>query len=136
MKLWEKLIETRLRCKTNVSENISGYMLGRFSIEAIHIIGSLMEKYMKKQKSLEMVFLDLEKAYDCVPRKMIWKTLNDRGIISRYIGAISDTVTSYTNIETSPHRSYNNNTTTIVITSTYIHNILIAQSIAITTIRG
>ncbi|XP_071727799.1 secreted RxLR effector protein 78-like [Rutidosis leptorrhynchoides] len=37
-----------------------------------------------------MVFLDLEKAYDCVPRKLIWKTLNIRVIPSRYIKAIMD----------------------------------------------
>ncbi|XP_071728115.1 secreted RxLR effector protein 78-like [Rutidosis leptorrhynchoides] len=49
-----------------------------------------MEKYREKQKGLEMVFLDLEKAYDSVPRKLIWKTLNVRGIPSRYIRAIMD----------------------------------------------
>ncbi|XP_071726965.1 uncharacterized protein [Rutidosis leptorrhynchoides] len=44
-------------------------------MEAIHIIRSVMEKYREMQKGLEMVFLDLEKAYDCVLRKLIWKTL-------------------------------------------------------------
>ncbi|XP_071700106.1 uncharacterized protein [Rutidosis leptorrhynchoides] len=43
-----------------------------------------MEKYRKKQKNLDMDFLDLEKAYDCVPRNLIWKTLNARSIPSRY----------------------------------------------------
>ncbi|XP_071698697.1 uncharacterized protein [Rutidosis leptorrhynchoides] len=65
MKLWERVIETRLRRVTNVSENQFGFMPGRSSIEAIHIIRNLMEKYREKQKNLEMVFLDLEKAYDC-----------------------------------------------------------------------
>ncbi|XP_071694385.1 secreted RxLR effector protein 78-like [Rutidosis leptorrhynchoides] len=37
-----------------------------------------------------MAFLDLEKAYDSVPRELIWKTLNGRGIPSRYIRAIMD----------------------------------------------
>ncbi|XP_071699533.1 secreted RxLR effector protein 78-like [Rutidosis leptorrhynchoides] len=49
-----------------------------------------MEKYREKQKGLEMVFLDLEKAYDSVPRKLIWKTLNVRGIPSKYIRVIID----------------------------------------------
>ncbi|XP_071718336.1 secreted RxLR effector protein 78-like [Rutidosis leptorrhynchoides] len=37
-----------------------------------------------------MAFLDLEKAYDCVPRELIWKTLNARGVPSRYIRTIRD----------------------------------------------
>ncbi|XP_071686839.1 secreted RxLR effector protein 78-like [Rutidosis leptorrhynchoides] len=37
-----------------------------------------------------MVFLDLKKAYDCVPRNLIWKTLNGRSIPSRYISVIRD----------------------------------------------
>ncbi|XP_071687880.1 uncharacterized protein [Rutidosis leptorrhynchoides] len=90
MKLWERVIDSRLRRVTNVSENKFGFMPGRSSIEAIHIIRNLREKYREKQKNLEMVFIDLEKAYDCVPRNLIWKTLRDRSILSRYISAIKD----------------------------------------------
>ncbi|XP_071687765.1 uncharacterized protein [Rutidosis leptorrhynchoides] len=90
MKLWERVIETRLRRETTVSENQFGFMPGRSSIEAIHIIRSLMEKYREKHKSLEMVFLNLEKAYDCVPRELIWKKLDGRGIQSSYIRVIQD----------------------------------------------
>nr|GEX32560.1 ataxia telangiectasia mutated family protein [Tanacetum cinerariifolium] len=35
-----------------------------------------------------MAFLDLEKAYDSVPRELIWKTLVDKGIQRRYIRVI------------------------------------------------
>ncbi|XP_071728947.1 secreted RxLR effector protein 78-like [Rutidosis leptorrhynchoides] len=59
-------------------------------MEAIHIIRSLMEKYREKLKNLHMAFLDLEKAYDSVPRELIWKTLNVRGVPSRYIRTIRD----------------------------------------------
>nr|GEZ16793.1 hypothetical protein [Tanacetum cinerariifolium] len=45
---------------------------------------SLMEKYMERQRDLHMAFLDLEKAYDSVPRELVWKTLLDKGTPRRY----------------------------------------------------
>nr|GEZ89027.1 ataxia telangiectasia mutated family protein [Tanacetum cinerariifolium] len=65
-------------------------MPGRSTMEAIHIIRSLMEKYRERQKDLHLAFLDLEKAYDSVPREVIWKTLSDKGTPSRYIKVIQD----------------------------------------------
>ncbi|GJV70808.1 hypothetical protein Tco_1490803 [Tanacetum coccineum] len=43
-------------------------MLGQSSIEAIHLIRSLMEKYRERQKDMHLAFIDLEKAYDNVPQ--------------------------------------------------------------------
>ncbi|GJS60272.1 retrovirus-related pol polyprotein LINE-1 [Tanacetum coccineum] len=90
MKLWERVIERRLRRETLVSENQFGFMPGRSSVEAIHLIRSLMEKYMERQRDLHMAFLDLEKAYDSVPRELIWKNLVDKGSSRRYIKVIRD----------------------------------------------
>ncbi|GJS62496.1 retrovirus-related pol polyprotein LINE-1 [Tanacetum coccineum] len=90
MKLWERVIERRLRRETTVSENQFGFMPGRSSIEAIHLIRSLMEKYRERQRDLHLAFLDLEKAYDSVPRELIWKTLVDKGTSRRYIKVIKD----------------------------------------------
>nr|GEX79159.1 craniofacial development protein 2 [Tanacetum cinerariifolium] len=62
MKLWERVVERRLRRETSVSENQFGFMPGRSSIEAIHLIRSLMEKYRERQRDLHLAFIDLEKA--------------------------------------------------------------------------
>nr|XP_043626012.1 uncharacterized protein LOC122597488 [Erigeron canadensis] len=61
MKLWERVIEMRLRRVTKVAENQFGFMPGRSTMEAIHITRSLMEKYRERQKALHCAFLDLEK---------------------------------------------------------------------------
>nr|GFB65668.1 hypothetical protein [Tanacetum cinerariifolium] len=90
MKLLERMIGRRLQRETLVSENQFGFMPGRSSVEAIHLIRSLMEKYTKRQRDLHMAFLDLEKAYDSVPREFIWKTLVDKGSSRRYIKVIRD----------------------------------------------
>ncbi|GJU91015.1 retrovirus-related pol polyprotein LINE-1 [Tanacetum coccineum] len=65
-------------------------MPGRSTTEAIHLLRSLMEKYRERQRDLHMAFLDLEKAYDSVPRELLWRTLKDKGIPRRYLRVIKD----------------------------------------------
>ncbi|XP_076895048.1 uncharacterized protein LOC143547203 [Bidens hawaiensis] len=75
MKLWERVIETRIRRETQVMVNQFGFMPGRSTTEAIHILRRLMEKYREKKRDLHMVFIDLKKAYVSVPRRLIWDSL-------------------------------------------------------------
>ncbi|MFS7977372.1 putative RNA-directed DNA polymerase [Helianthus anomalus] len=73
-------------------------MPGRSTTEAIHILRRLMEKYREKKRDLHMVFIDLEKAYDSVPRRLIWDSLESRGVSGKYIDLIRD---MYVRTETS-----------------------------------
>ena len=45
MKLWEKVIEHRLRAETSISKNQFGFMPSRSTTEAIYILRGLMKKY-------------------------------------------------------------------------------------------
>ncbi|KAD4177984.1 hypothetical protein E3N88_26575 [Mikania micrantha] len=77
--------------ETQVTANQFGFMPGISKTEVIHILRRLMEKYREKRKDLHMVFIDLEKAYDIVPRQVISDSLESRGIRQRYIEVIKDT---------------------------------------------
>jgi hypothetical protein len=37
-----------------------------------------------------MVFIDLEKAYDEIPRNVMWRSLDKHKVLRKYIGFIKD----------------------------------------------
>ena len=79
MKLWEKVNEGQLRKDILISQNQFHFMPSRSTIEVIHLIGRLIELYKDKKNDLHLVFMDLEKAYDKVPRVVMWECLKKKG---------------------------------------------------------
>jgi len=61
-------------------------MPGRSTIEAIYLLRKLMGLY----RDLHMVFIDLEKAYDRVPREVLWRCLEEKGVLPLYTRVIKD----------------------------------------------
>ena len=52
-----------------------GFMPGRGNTDPIFILRQLHEKYIGKRKDLYFPFIDLEKAFGRVPRKVLWWAL-------------------------------------------------------------
>ena len=90
MKVWERIVETRLRHMTKIREKQFGFMPGKATTEPIFIVRQMMEKYREKKKKLHMVFVDLEKACNRVPRKVLWEVLIKRDVEQRIIRVIQD----------------------------------------------
>ena len=68
-----------------------GFMPGRGTTDAIFILRQLQEKHLAKNKKLYFAFVDLEKAFDRVPRKVIWWAMRKLGIeewIVRFVQAM------------------------------------------------
>ena len=68
-KLWERVVERRLRSAFTFSEQQYGFMPGKSTTDALFALRVLMEKYREGQKELHCVFVDLEKAYDKMSRE-------------------------------------------------------------------
>ncbi len=67
-----------------------GFRKGRSTTEPIFDLRILQEKYKEKGKYIHMVFVDLEKADDMVPRDLIWWSLRKKGIPEQYVAIIQD----------------------------------------------
>jgi hypothetical protein len=61
-----------------------------------------MVRYKEQKKNLHIVFIDLEKAYDKIPRNVLWWVLKKYKVPAKYITLIKD---MYDNIMTSVRTS-------------------------------
>ena len=60
-----------------------------FGVNTIFLIRQVMERY-REMKDLHMVFIDLEKAYDKIPRNAMWWALDKHKVPMKYVGLIKD----------------------------------------------
>ena len=80
MKLFEKVIEQHIRRLIDIDEMQFGFMPGKGTIDAIFIARQIQERYRAKKKDLYFTFVDLEKAFDRVPRKVVEWALRKVGL--------------------------------------------------------
>ena len=85
MKVWERIIEARLRDRVEIGEQQYGFIPGKETNDATFALRMLMEKYREGQKELHCVFEDLEKAYDRVSREELWYFTRKSGIVEKYV---------------------------------------------------
>jgi hypothetical protein len=89
-KLWDRVIEHRMRGMTHITMNKFGFMPERSTMEAIFLVRQVMEWYKEQKKDLHIVFIDLEKAYDKIPRNHMWWALDKHKVPIMYVTLIKD----------------------------------------------
>ena len=84
MKVWERIIEARLRDVVEISKQQYGFMPGKGTTNAMFTLRMLMEKYREGQRELYCVFVDLEKAYNRVLGEELYYCMRKSGIVEKY----------------------------------------------------
>ena len=79
-KLYEKILDGRLREVVDIDKMQYGFMPRRGTVDAVFVLRRLTEKFRAKNKKLLFVFVDLEKAFDRVPREVIRFALRRKGV--------------------------------------------------------
>ena len=90
MKIWERIIEVRLRDVVEISKQQYGFMPGKGITDAMFFLRMLMERCRECQRKLHCVFMDLEKAYNRVPREELWYCMKKSGIVEKYVRHVQD----------------------------------------------
>ena len=80
MKILERIVDGLFRQLVSIDDSQFGFDPGRCTTDAIFVVRQLQEKYVAANKRLCMDFVDLEKAFDWVPRNVIWWALRKLGV--------------------------------------------------------
>lgn len=90
MKLYERVIDARLRSESLLSENHDGFVPGLSTIDPMFTINMIVHEYRAKNIPLYIAFPDMEKAFDRVPLTTIWWSHRKKNIPEKYIDIIAD----------------------------------------------
>ena len=80
MKVMERVIEGMIRERVKIDDMQFGFIQGRGTTDAIFVVRQLQEKYLAKGKKLYYIFVDLEKAFDRVPREVVTWAMRKLGV--------------------------------------------------------
>ena len=71
MKVFEKVLKATVGEEIHIDNTQFGFMPGWSTIDAIFIMRQIQEKYREKGNKVYNVFVDLEKAFDKIPKEVI-----------------------------------------------------------------
>ena len=87
-KIVERVLERRIRTLVNLNKMQFGFMPGKGTVDAIFTVRRMQEEYQKKDKKLYMCFVDMEKAFDGMPKKVMKWTMRKKDLSEVIVWAV------------------------------------------------
>ena len=89
-KIFAKCLERKCQeiVESKLEDGQCGFRPGRSTTDQIFTLKQIFEKFCEYGKDLFACFVDLEKAYDRVPRDKLWKVLQEYGVDGQLLRAI------------------------------------------------
>ncbi|XP_028168072.1 uncharacterized protein LOC114358336 [Ostrinia furnacalis] len=99
-KLFTSIVLSRISAKIDNNQPIeqAGFRSGFSTIDHIHTLDQILEKYKEYNRPLYIAFIDYAKAFDSISHNSIWKALAMCGISRKYIEVIKYIYTQSTSI--------------------------------------
>ena len=72
MKILEHILNIIIREQVSINNVQFGFMPDRGTTDVIFILRQRQEKNLQKKKNIYFAYFDLEKAFDRVPRRILW----------------------------------------------------------------
>jgi len=88
MKVVQRISEITVRQQIDIDDMQFGFMKGKGTTDAIFIVRQMQKKFRAKGKKLYFGFVDLEKAFDRVPRKVIMWAMRKLGVEEWLVSAV------------------------------------------------
>nr|XP_049578940.1 vacuolar protein sorting-associated protein 4A isoform X1 [Syngnathus scovelli]XP_049578941.1 vacuolar protein sorting-associated protein 4A isoform X1 [Syngnathus scovelli]XP_049578942.1 vacuolar protein sorting-associated protein 4A isoform X1 [Syngnathus scovelli]XP_049578943.1 vacuolar protein sorting-associated protein 4A isoform X1 [Syngnathus scovelli]XP_049578944.1 vacuolar protein sorting-associated protein 4A isoform X1 [Syngnathus scovelli]XP_049578945.1 vacuolar protein sorting- len=88
-KVYSGVLERRVRreVEPRIQEEQCGFRPGRGTVDQLYTLGRILEGAWEFAQPVHMCFVDLEKAFDRVPREVLWRVLREYGVPSQLIRA-------------------------------------------------
>ena len=82
-KAYGRILIEKVRSLTEglIGEQQCGFRSGRGCVDQVFLMKQMSEKFIDKNKSLYVAYMDLQKAYDTVDKEAMWRVLGMYGIM-------------------------------------------------------
>jgi hypothetical protein len=89
-KVYSRVLERRIRpiVEPRIQEEQCGFRPGRGTLDQLYTLHRVLEGSWEFAQPVHMCFVDLEKAFDCVPRGALWGVLWEYGVRGPLLRAV------------------------------------------------